>query len=107
MWQALGEVEADTIRYLDKFRDAGPGRRAALAQLARESMLMQSSDWPFMVLRGRNPDYARERFFGHRTRWNEMVELLRSRIPDDLIARKANETYEIDNILPALTPESI
>ncbi|HJT38020.1 MAG TPA: 1,4-alpha-glucan branching protein domain-containing protein [Actinomycetota bacterium] len=107
MWQALGEVEADTIRYLEKFRDAGPGRRAAVAQLAREAMLMQSSDWPFMVLRGRNPAYARERFFGHRARWNEMVELLRSRIPDDLIARKANDVYEIDNILPALTPESI
>ena len=107
MWQSLGEVEADTIRFLDKFRDAGPGRRAALAQLAREAMLMQSSDWPFMVLRGRNVDYARERFFGHRDRWNHIVELLRSRIPDDLIARKANEVFEVDNILPALSPEEI
>jgi len=107
VWQALGEVEADTIRYLDKFRDAGSGRRAALAQLAREAMLMQSSDWPFMVLRGRNVDYARERFFGHRARWDQMVELLRSRIPDDLIARKTNEVAEVDNILPALTPDDI
>jgi len=107
MWQSLGEVEADTIRFLDKFRDAGPGRRAALAQLAREAMLMQSSDWPFMVLRGGNVDYARERFFGHRDRWNHMVELLRSRIPDDLIARKANEVFEVDNILPALSPDEI
>ena len=107
MWHALGEVEADTIRYLDKFRDSAPGRRAALAQLAREAMLMQSSDWPFMVLRGRNPDYARERFFGHRARWDQMVELLRSRIPDYLIARKTNEVAEVDNILPALTPDDV
>ena len=105
MWEALGEVEADTVRYADKYRDAGPGRRAALAQLVREAMLMQSSDWPFMVLRGRNPDYARERFFGHRARWNHLVELLRSRIPDDLIASKTTEVSDVDNILPALTPD--
>jgi 1,4-alpha-glucan branching enzyme len=107
MWDALGEVEADTVRFVDKFRDAGPGRRDALEQLVREAMLMQSSDWPFMVLRGRNLDYAGERFFGHRERWNYLVELLRSRIPDDLIAQKTQDVFEIDNILPGLTPEDV
>jgi len=107
MWESLGEVEADTIRFIDKFRDAGPGRRAALAQLMREAMLMQSSDWPFMVLRGRNIDYARERFFGHRDRWNHLVELLRSRIPDDLIARRTAIVEDQDNILPLLDPTDL
>jgi predicted glycosyl hydrolase (DUF1957 family) len=68
-------------------------------------MLMQSSDWPFMVLRGRNQDYARERFFGHRDRWNHIVELLRSRIPDDLIGTKSADVFGVDNILPGLSPE--
>jgi 1,4-alpha-glucan branching enzyme len=104
MWEALGDVEAETVRLVEKFSDAGPGRAEAVKQLIREAMLMQSSDWPFMVLRGRNPDYARERFFGHRERWNHIVELLRSRIPDDLIGTKSNEVYAIDNILPELRP---
>ena len=107
MWESLGEVEADTVRFIEKFREQGPGRRAALAQLVREAMLMQSSDWPFMVLRGRNADYARERFFGHRARWNHLVELLRSRIPDDLIATRTAVVEDQDNILPGLTPDDV
>jgi 1,4-alpha-glucan branching enzyme len=107
MWESLGEAEAETVRFVEKFRDAGSGRRAALAQLVREAMLMQSSDWPFMVLRGRNADYARERFFGHRSRWNHLVELLRSRIPDDLIATRTAVVEDQDNILPGLTPDDV
>ncbi|MGZ4208913.1 MAG: 1,4-alpha-glucan branching protein domain-containing protein [Actinomycetota bacterium] len=107
MWEALGEVEAETVRFVEKFRAAGDGRRAALSQLVREAMLMQSSDWPFMVLRGRNPAYARERFFGHQARWNSAAELLRSRIPDDLIGSKAGDLFSIDNILPGLRPEDV
>ncbi|HEX9775394.1 MAG TPA: 1,4-alpha-glucan branching protein domain-containing protein [Actinomycetota bacterium] len=107
MWSALAETETETVRLLDKHADATGARAEALAQLVREAMLLQSSDWPFMVLRGRNPDYARERFASHRARWNHMAELLRSRIPDDLVAREAAAVHEIDNILPALSPAAL
>jgi 1,4-alpha-glucan branching enzyme len=102
MWQSLGEIEAETVRLLEKFRDAEQGKRMALAQLAREALLAQASDWPFMVLRGRNADYARERFFGHRARWDKLVELLRKKIPDHVIAQEAGALFEQDNILPGL-----
>lgn len=104
MWDALGEVEADTVRALTKYEGVTGARRAALEQLQREAFLLQSSDWPFMVIRGRNADYAHQRFGTHLERWKQMHELLRSHLPDDLIAPAVPEIHEIDNIAPHLVP---
>jgi 1,4-alpha-glucan branching enzyme len=106
MWWFLGEVEAETVRLVDKFVDSPP-KRPALAQLVREAMLAESSDWPFMVLRGRNADYARERFDAHRARWNELATMLRRELPDHAYARAAAQMFEIDNVLPGLDPAAM
>ena len=112
MWRLLAEVESETVRIVRKFAErdeaaAGPGRKAALAQLARELFLLESSDWPFMVLRGRNDGYARERFAGHRERWSRLSEALLGRTPDDVLRRLAAELYEIDNVFPDLGAETL
>lgn len=108
MWRLLTETESETIRLVRKFdADAGPGRAAALAQLARELFLLQSSDWPFMVLRGRNPVYGRERFDVHRDRWGRLAEALLRRTPDDVLGRIAAELLEIDNAFPELTARAL
>lgn len=102
MWDALGEVEADTVRAATKFEGATGARAAALAQLQREAYLLQSSDWPFMVIRGRNAQYAHDRFGAHLQRWREMHELLRSHLPDDLVRRAVEAQFAIDNIAPGV-----
>jgi 1,4-alpha-glucan branching enzyme len=108
LWRSLAETESETVRIARKFAEAGsgpardpaPGRDAALAQLARELFLLQSSDWPFMVMRGKNAGYARERFWSHRDRWARLSEALLRRTPDDALARLADELHEIDNPFP-------
>ena len=108
MWRKLAETESETVRIARKF--AGPvdaGREAALAQLARELFLLQSSDWPFMVLRGKNTGYARERFDGHLARWNRLAEVLLRRTPDDVLGRIATELFEIDNAFPDLRASAL
>lgn len=107
MWETLSGLEADTVRFCEKYADVRGARSEALAQMVREAMLLQSSDWPFMVLRGRNPDYAHERFETHRKRWSDMVDLLRGRAPDDIVAREARALHEIDNILPGLDARAV
>jgi 1,4-alpha-glucan branching enzyme len=104
LWRALAETESETVRIARKFAGAEsqPGREKALAQLSRELFLLQSSDWPFMVLRGKNAGYARERFWSHRDRWARLSEALLRKTPDDALARIANELYEIDNPFPNL-----
>ncbi|MGH7560213.1 MAG: 1,4-alpha-glucan branching protein domain-containing protein [Gemmatimonadales bacterium] len=42
-----------------------PGREAVLAQAARELLLLQSSDWQFIISTGAAADYAATRFLGH------------------------------------------
>ena len=103
LWRALAETESETVRIARKFpAPVEPGRQAALAQLARELLLLQSSDWPFMVLRGKNEGYARERFWGHRERWSRLAEALLRRTPDDVLARLAAGLFDIDNVFAKL-----
>ena len=102
MWRVLAETEAETVRIARKFIDPEASLSSALAQLAREFFLLQSSDWPFMVLRGKNDGYARERFAGHHERWSRLAEALLRRMPPGPLGRLADELYEIDNPFPAL-----
>jgi 1,4-alpha-glucan branching enzyme len=102
MWETLGAAETETVRILDKFADVTGAHAAVRDQLVRELLLMQSSDWPFMVIRGRNPDYARERFFAHHGRWRWMADLLAGDSDDETLAAEAHAHFDRDNVLPDL-----
>lgn len=103
LWRALAETESETVRLARKFAEPTHGQGLALAQLTRELFLMQSSDWPYMVLRGNNPGYARERFWGHRERWQRLAGALLRGAPDAALEREASGIREIDNPFPRLT----
>jgi 1,4-alpha-glucan branching enzyme len=102
MWRLLAETEAETVRLARKWKAPGGAQEAALAQLARELLLMQSSDWPFMILQGRNAQYARERFDGHRDRWQRLADALLGKMPEAPLERLAAELYDVDNVFPDL-----
>ena len=90
MWKTLEEAESATVR-LAGARRGDP----ALPQLVRELFGLQSSDWPFMVVRGRNPGYARERFDSHAARWSRLADAIAA--DDPARGDVAAEIYEIDN----------
>jgi len=48
----------------------------ALRQAARELLLAQASDWPFILRTGTSPEYAKERFKSHLLRFNRLYEQL-------------------------------
>lgn len=103
MLESLARTEQQTCAWIRKEREHATGaRKEALAQVLRELLLLGSSDWPFKVVRGRNVNYAWQRFEGHRRRIKDLVEVAQSRIPDDLIAQRIAEVQEIDNVFPAL-----
>ncbi len=64
MWPVIWELE-------ERFWDLAPsavvhtGARPIFAQAARSLLLLQSSDWPFIVTTGAVEDYALARFEGH------------------------------------------
>lgn len=74
-------------------------RRRALNQAARELLLLQSSDWPFIMKTGTMVPYAVKRVCDHVNRFN--------RLYDGIRAGKLNEPWlreieERDNVFPAI-----
>jgi len=73
--------------------------RRALNQAARELMLAQSSDWPFIMSTGTTVPYASRRFNEHIARFNRLSEqLLAGEVSEALVA----DLEARDNIFPDL-----
>ncbi len=58
-------------------------RERALKQAARELLLAQASDWPFMLRTGTSPDYARQRVKDHLLRFIALHDQLTSTRVDE------------------------
>jgi 1,4-alpha-glucan branching enzyme len=68
-----------------------------LNQAARELLLLESSDWPFLVTTGQAKEYAIQRFSQHVERFNMLADSLDRNQPDDALA---DELYELDKVFP-------
>ncbi len=69
----------------------------ALNQAARELLLAQSSDWPFILRNGTSPDYARKRVKDHLLRFLALHEMLTTgRLDEPWLAR----VEWLDNLFP-------
>jgi len=71
-----------------------------LQQAARELLLLESSDWPFLVTTGQAREYATDRFNDHVGRFNDLADaLLSPELPGEALQR-CREYYERDNLFP-------
>jgi 1,4-alpha-glucan branching enzyme len=75
----------------------GDVKSRALRQAARELLLAQSSDWPFILRAGTSPDYARRRVKEHLLRFIALHEQLTSTSID---SKWLHEIESRDNIFP-------
>ena len=74
-------------------------QQRALRQAARELLLAQSSDWPFILKTGTSPEYARHRVTEHLSRFSRLYEqLLEGRVDRAWLARLELQ----DDIFPEL-----
>jgi len=69
----------------------------ALKQAARELLLAQSSDWPFILRSGTSPDYARKRINDHLLRFTSLYEQLKNNTLDENSLEMVESS---DNIFP-------
>jgi 1,4-alpha-glucan branching enzyme len=80
-----------------RFTRPGALETRALKQAARELLLAQASDWPFILNSGTGTDYARKRVENHLLRFNTLYEqLLGSQINETQL----EEVEKVDNIFP-------
>lgn len=85
MWPILHAREATMEELVERFDGTtDPHVLRTLAQLGRELLLLQSSDWPFLVTTGQAKDYAIERFREHQTRFDVLAGMLRGYQPHPL-----------------------
>jgi 1,4-alpha-glucan branching enzyme len=110
-WMAAEANRASVVmeKLVAKYPGASGEIKKMLQQAARELLLMQSSDWPFLVSSGQAKDYARERFGyfkdasdngGHMGKFYRLASILESGAID-AAARDLCEAYwEQDKVFP-------
>ena len=78
-------------------------QRVDLAQVARELVLLESSDWPFLISTGQAKEYASGRFQQHMARFNHLaVAAERGGALSEADRRFLDTTAELDNPFPQI-----
>ena len=102
MWPIISECEHTTETLCQMFENTNNDMaRRAIKQLCRENLLIQSSDWPFLVTTGQAKQYAVERFNGHYERFKDLAKMLRENNFDNA---RLSEIESIDNLFPDVSP---
>lgn len=97
MWTPIHEAEARMETLANRYATPTPDEHAVLSQTARELLLLESSDWPFLVTTGQAREYAIRRFSQHLERFNELAASLEKGKPD---TARAAELWELDKVFP-------
>lgn len=71
----------------------------ALNQLARENLLLQSSDWPFLITTWQARDYAADRFREHVERFETIADMIEAGSINEAVLQ---EIESIDNCFPVI-----
>ncbi|MFP4321981.1 MAG: 1,4-alpha-glucan branching protein domain-containing protein, partial [Anaerolineales bacterium] len=90
MWGPLHAAEGRMQALADKYQAHydNDTLRGVLNQTARELLLAESSDWPFLVTTGQARDYAVQRFESHLERFNELANSLEAGQPNTELAAR-------------------
>jgi 1,4-alpha-glucan branching enzyme len=103
IWEKVHRAEKDlpTLKGKGSRDGANPESLRALAQAARELLLMEASDWTFMITREKASAYGRDRFVSHFERYNSLLEMLgREAIDLDYLS----SVEDTDNLFAWLIP---
>ena len=90
MWDAI-RASARQVSALADDPPADALRKRAADQALRELLLLESSDWPFLVTTGQAGDYATERFRSHAQRLGRSLELAAHATGDDVVELRSLE----------------
>jgi 1,4-alpha-glucan branching enzyme len=80
-----------------------PSAYEALAQAARELLLVQSSDWQFIISTGAVTDYAIRRFNGHADACDRLFDAIRAGLISGDLTNATNLAFELraqDDLFP-------
>ena len=105
-WPVIWEIEERFWSLAPRALDA-PGTHEVLAQAARSMLLLQSSDWQFIISTGEVEDYAIRRFNGHAEDCRNLLaalDLALSGNDVDAGNRLARELQSRDDVFRTIIP---
>lgn len=100
MWPVIHRSELRMEALAAQFAGAEGDLRAVLNQAARETLLLQASDWPFLISTGQARDYAMERFENHVDRFERLADLAGQPQRLGEARHLADEYWELDKVFP-------
>jgi 1,4-alpha-glucan branching enzyme len=107
MLDTVNQASLKMEKMVNKYPTANGNIKQVLNQAARELLLMQSSDWPFLVTTGQAKEYAVERFGyyqnkdncrGHTGKFYTLIDMLESGELNDADIEICNRYWEEDRI---------
>jgi 1,4-alpha-glucan branching enzyme len=101
MWAPIHDAEKQMERLANNYQDRYDDDliRGVLNQAARELLLLESSDWPFLVTTGQARQYAVQRFSQHLERFLTLATSVERRTPDGSLAA---QLWEKDRLFPEI-----
>ncbi len=99
MWPPIHEAEQRMTRLANRHKADWDNEnlRKTLNQAARELLLAESSDWPFLVTTGQARNYAIQRFSQHMERFRKLCESIEVGKPDNDLTE---EYWQLDKLYP-------
>lgn len=77
MWERIYDAEQQMAELAARYADH-PEAARPLKQVARELLLLEASDWPFVTSTKGAPDYAEARVKAHHLNFDELAKLVRA-----------------------------
>jgi 1,4-alpha-glucan branching enzyme len=101
MWPVIHNAQRRVETIAAKHAGAVGAERDALNQLVRELMLLESSDWPYLVTTGEAAAYAERRFTQHAERFDALASMLES---GDIASTYVDDLAQRDNLFANVEP---
>ncbi len=100
MWPIIHSAELRMEELVARYPQADGTLGEVLNQAARELILLQSSDWPFLITTGQAEAYAKNRFLEHVNRFQQMADVAESGQVDEAALTLCRQLWELDKIFP-------
>lgn len=102
IWPLIHNAERKMEQLVAANPAADGWRLKAMNQVARELLLAQSSDWPFLISTGQAREYATSRFQHHLARFNHLTMIVESGHFGPEEERFLDVTASLDNPFPTI-----
>jgi len=102
MWPIIHSAELRMEELVARYPQTDGALKEVLSQSARELILLQSSDWPFLITTGQAEAYAKSRFLEHVNRFEQLADIAESGRVDEAALTLCRKLGELDKIFPGI-----